>query len=301
MEQGKAKQGKYKTTNWTSYNAALKTWAEDNDRQTWIGYNKLRGQYMSALEHAVPERFFNDPNQCNDYATPNPIAGLPDCPRGISAMSALGIAAAQGQKIFVITPKIYANNPNIVNSVLNAHSLDTKQRVQEALHFGYEVTIHERPILESGWKGAGYTKIDPTTGAGGYMIDGGSNGAALILMVTLISFLIIPLAMLVAGATITSIATAGAFLIIAIKQFIEKVDEILKKENLTEYQKNGAIGLLSALTLLTNVFAIFKAGSTAAVVASLFLLNVMLSVFKTALDWIIALYENLPEYKKNNS
>ncbi|UJB65531.1 transglutaminase domain-containing protein [Acidovorax sp. YS12] len=277
------------------------TWAKDNDRQTWIGYNKLRGQYMSALEHAVPERFFNDPNQCNDYATPNPIAGLPDCPRGISAMSALGIAAAQGQKIFVITPKIYANNPNIVNSVLNAHSLDTKQRVQEALHFGYEVTIHERPILESGWKGAGYTKIDPTTGAGGYMIDGGSNGAALILMVTLISFLIIPLAMLVAGATITSIATAGAFLIIAIKQFIEKVDEILKKENLTEYQKNGAIGLLSALTLLTNVFAIFKAGSTAAVVASLFLLNVMLSVFKTALDWIIALYENLPEYKKNNS
>ncbi|UJB65534.1 hypothetical protein YS110_12615 [Acidovorax sp. YS12] len=66
------------------------TWAKDNDRQTWIGYNKLRGQYMSALEHAVPERFFHDPAQCNSYGTTTPIAGLPDCPRGISAMSALG-------------------------------------------------------------------------------------------------------------------------------------------------------------------------------------------------------------------
>lgn len=41
------------------------TWARDNNEQGWIGYNRLRGQYMSGLEHAVPERFFSDPNRCN--------------------------------------------------------------------------------------------------------------------------------------------------------------------------------------------------------------------------------------------
>jgi len=28
------------------------TWSKDNS-EAWIGYNRLRGQYMSALEHAV--------------------------------------------------------------------------------------------------------------------------------------------------------------------------------------------------------------------------------------------------------
>ena len=37
------------------------SWAKDNDEKKWIAYNRLRGQYMSALEHAIPERFFNDP------------------------------------------------------------------------------------------------------------------------------------------------------------------------------------------------------------------------------------------------
>ncbi len=134
---------------------------------------------MSALEHAVPERFFNDPNQCNDYATPNPIAGLPDCSRGISAISAISIASTQGQKIYTITQKIQKNNPSIVNTALSAHSPSVRNNVQQALNTGYEVTIHERPISESGWIGAGYIKIDPTTGAGEYIIEGGGNGGFL--------------------------------------------------------------------------------------------------------------------------
>ena len=43
-----------------------------------------------------------------------------------------------------------------------------------------EVTAHERPITQSGWTGSGYTFTDPQTGAGGYIIDGGSNGGWLI-------------------------------------------------------------------------------------------------------------------------
>jgi hypothetical protein len=205
MEQGKAKQGKYKTTNWTSYNAALKTWAEDNDRQTWIGYNKLRGQYMSALEHAVPEQFFHDPAQCNSYGTTTPVAGLPDCPRGISAMSALGIAAAQGQKIYTITQKVYASHPNIVNTALGVHTPNTRSRVQQALDAGHEVTIHERPITESGWKGAGYTLIDPTTGAGAYIIEGGANGGWALIAVGI-------LAWIAAGVALPGLIAGGAFI-----------------------------------------------------------------------------------------
>jgi hypothetical protein len=37
----------------------------DYGRKRWIAYNKMRGQYASALEHAIPERFFNDTTQCN--------------------------------------------------------------------------------------------------------------------------------------------------------------------------------------------------------------------------------------------
>ncbi|WP_336693780.1 hypothetical protein [Delftia acidovorans] len=131
------------------------TWAKDNDQKKWIAYNRLRGQYMSALEHAVPERFFNDPAQCNSYDNPTPVAGLPNCPQGISAVKALGLAAAQGQRIYTITPEVYATNTNIVNTALSAHSVDTKRRVQRALDSGMEVTIHQAPIVESGWRGLG--------------------------------------------------------------------------------------------------------------------------------------------------
>lgn len=56
------------------------TWSKDNNPQDWVAYNRLRGQYMSALEHAIPERFFNNPNQYNATGTTTPIAGLPTCP-----------------------------------------------------------------------------------------------------------------------------------------------------------------------------------------------------------------------------
>lgn len=122
---------------------------------------------MSALEHAVPERFFSDPNQCNLQGATTHTAGLPDCPQGISAVKALGIAAAQGQRIYTITQKVYNDNAGIVNTALSAHSHDTQSRVQRSLDAGYEVTIHESPITESGWTGAGYIQIDPATGGGG--------------------------------------------------------------------------------------------------------------------------------------
>ena len=124
---------------------------------------------MSALEHAIPERFFNDPNQCNSQGAANPNPALPECPQGVSAVKAIAIAAAQGQKIYTITQKVYNDNPNIVATALSAHSYDTQNRIQNALDAGYEVTIHEAPITQSGWSGAGFTSIDPNTGAGAWV------------------------------------------------------------------------------------------------------------------------------------
>jgi hypothetical protein len=155
------------------------SWAKDNNDKTWIAYNRLRGQYMSALEHAIPERFFNDPAKCNPEGTTTPTAGLPACPQGISAVKAIALAAAQGQKIYTITQDIYRANPNIVSTNLSNLSSSTRQGIQNALDAGNEVTAHEAPITQSGWTGAGYTFTDLNTGAGGYIIDGGSNGGSI--------------------------------------------------------------------------------------------------------------------------
>lgn len=105
------------------------SWAKDNNDKTWIAYNRLRGQYMSALEHAIPERFFNDPAKCNAEGTTTPVAGLPACPQGISAVKAIALAAAQGQNIYTITKAVYQNNPSIVNISLTAYNQSTKQSV----------------------------------------------------------------------------------------------------------------------------------------------------------------------------
>ena len=49
----------------------------------------------------------------------------------------------------------------------SSHSASTRDRVQQALDVGYEVSIHEAPISQDGWTGAGFAVIDPATGAGG--------------------------------------------------------------------------------------------------------------------------------------
>ncbi|MBI1904646.1 MAG: transglutaminase domain-containing protein, partial [Rhodocyclales bacterium] len=46
-------------------NAATGATAQTEAKNRWIAYNRMRGQYASALEHAIPERFFNDPATCN--------------------------------------------------------------------------------------------------------------------------------------------------------------------------------------------------------------------------------------------
>lgn len=132
--------------------------AKDNDAQAWINYNRMRGQQQSVLEAAVPERFFTDPASTIK-------------PEGVSTVKALAVAAALGQKIFTITA---ANAATVLPQL--QHSASVMDEIRNAVVTGKEVTISEKPVTVVGWTGAGYAIIDPATGAGAYLIEGGANG-----------------------------------------------------------------------------------------------------------------------------
>ncbi|WP_165794487.1 hypothetical protein [Kinneretia aquatilis] len=159
------------------------------------------------LVQAVLERSFSDrASKCNLVGEPDPKPGLPACPQGISAVKALALAAAQGQRIYTITQKVFQDNLGLVTSHLSAHSWDTRQRVQQALEAGQEVTIHQRPVMQDGWAGAGFVLLDPETGAGRYLIEGGGNGGQFALGVGLGSLLIA--AGLIVGEAYAALAAA---------------------------------------------------------------------------------------------
>ena len=230
----------------------------------------------------MPGRFFKDLAQCNLQGAASPTAGLPDCPQGISAVKALGIAAAQGQKIYTITQSVFANNPNIVNTALSAHSYDTKSRVQRSLYAGNEVTIYERPITESGWTGAGYIAIDPKTGAGAYTIDGGSNGG-LYVFVGLI-FLGLAIATLVASGGLAGAVASGIVaqeILLGLGYILMGIGKIIDNQDLVNGDAlvalGGVAGLSLGLALISKAFAFVANGVFVAVVAAL--QSVVSSVF----------------------
>ncbi len=129
----------------------------------WIAYNKMRGQYASAMEHAVPEQFWVDKTQCrytNEQGQiQNPTKA--DCAEAVSAVKAIAIAQAQGQRIYTIN----AQNAATALPALPIGGT-VGQEVRAAVQAGKEVTIHESPITAHGWTGYGYTITDPDTGAG---------------------------------------------------------------------------------------------------------------------------------------
>ena len=139
----------------------------------WIAYNKMRGQYSSAMEHAVPEQFWVDKTQCRYQDETGTIQNptLADCAQGISAVKAIAIAQAQGQKIYTI------NQSNAATALATLPvGGDVGAEIRSAIQAGKEVTVHEKPINAHGWTGYGYTITDPETGAGAYIIEGRGNG-----------------------------------------------------------------------------------------------------------------------------
>ncbi|MES2673296.1 MAG: transglutaminase-like domain-containing protein [Pseudomonadota bacterium] len=131
--------------------------SKNNNAQEAVAFTQSIGARMSAMEHLVPEQMFS--------TTENKA-------EGISAVKALAIASQQGQKIWTITE----DNLELALSKITIDS-DAKADIFNAVNAGKVVTAHEAKINFDGWIGEGYVIVDPLTGAGGYIIAGGGNGA----------------------------------------------------------------------------------------------------------------------------
>ncbi len=112
------------------------------------------------MHHLVPEQMFS-----TDEAPA----------QGISAVKALALASAEGQKIWTITQ----NNLDLALSSIELGA-DVESEIRNAVLAGKTATAHEAQIVYGSWVGSGYLLIDPETGAGAYKIAGGGNGGFLI-------------------------------------------------------------------------------------------------------------------------
>ena len=95
-----------------------------------------------------------------------------DCAQAVSAVKAIAIAQAEGQRIYTI------NQSNAATALPKLPVGGTVgQEIQSAIQAGKEVTFHERGINAHGFSGYGYIITDPDTGGGAYLIEGKGNGA----------------------------------------------------------------------------------------------------------------------------
>ena len=132
---------------------------KNNDSKAWVNYNQMVGNRYSAMEHLIPEQMFS---------TESAPA------QGISAVKAIALASAQGQKIWTITQE----NLDVALAAINLGT-DSETEIRNGVNAGNVVTAHEQSINFNGWIGEGYIIIDPATGAGAYKIAGGGNGGLL--------------------------------------------------------------------------------------------------------------------------
>ena len=129
----------------------------DGDEEKTAQFVIQVGTTASALEHQVPEQMFN-----TDPA--NPV-------EAISAVKALQIANAEGQKIY----QIDKDNIDIVLPKLSIDS-DIINEIKDEVSRGKVMTTHTSNVSVPGWSGVGYIVVNPKTGDGGYYISGGENG-----------------------------------------------------------------------------------------------------------------------------
>ena len=197
----------------------------------WIAYNKMRGQYGSAMEHAIPEQFWVDRNKCSYLDDKGNIKNptLPQCQETISAVKAIAIAQSQGQKIYTI------NKDNAATALAKLPGVNAE--IRSAIEAGKEVSFHEKAISAHGWSGQGYIIVDPETGAGAYLIEGKGNGGVLagVIYAALVSIaitamvmplLVVLLAMLseiitIFGAVILATSVSMALLVASAEMFLQ--------------------------------------------------------------------------------
>lgn len=116
----------------------------------------MSGINSSSLEHLVPEQLFS--------TTTRQV-------HGISAVEVLKIANSQGIPIY------FLDQANIT-SVLPQLQIDTEAKTDiiNAINAGKLVVVPKANVILNHWTGCGYVVIDLLSGAGAYMISGGTNG-----------------------------------------------------------------------------------------------------------------------------
>jgi len=82
----------------------------------------------------------------------------------------------RGQRIYTID----RSNRDEALAALNLSS-NTISEIRQAVNAGRVVTTHTDPVMVPGWQGAGYVVLDPETGSGAWLIEGGLNGGFLAL------------------------------------------------------------------------------------------------------------------------
>lgn len=100
--------------------------------------------------------------------------------QGVSAVKALAVAAAQGQKIYTLNQSNHAVHASVLQSL--AIDQDVHYEISDASYAGKKETVHASDVSVGGWVGSGYIVLDPATGAGAYKIAGSSNGGALLFL-----------------------------------------------------------------------------------------------------------------------
>ena len=153
----------------------------------WVAYNKMRGNYASAMEHAGTEFIWVDKGNCKYIDRKGSVKNpnLQPCVEAVSAVKAIAVAQQQGQKIFTI------NSRNVASALASLPvGGEVGEEIRSAARAGKEITVHEKPISYNGWGGYGYIIVDPETGAGAYLIQGSGNGAYLSYIVAALSGLV---------------------------------------------------------------------------------------------------------------
>jgi hypothetical protein len=185
------------------------TEATDGNSNNVLQYMLTSGMDSSALENSLPEQLFS--------TATNPV-------QGISAVKALQIANDQGIPIYSI-------NQSNISTVLPQLQLpsDVISDIQNAVFAGEIVTVSQTQINFNGWSGVGYIVIDPTTGAGSYMISGGLGGAE-----------IFGLVLFAMALTLVVLAFSGVGLVLGILGFAAAIGAIIAGTQLMWGQAESA-------------------------------------------------------------
>ena len=215
----------------------------------WIAYNKMRGQYSSALEHAIPEQFWVDRNKCSYLDDKGNIKNptLPQCQEAISAVKAIAIAQSQGQKIYSI---------NKDNAATALPKISASAEIRNAIQAGKEVTFHEKAISAHGWSGQGYIIVDPETGAGAYLIEGKGNGGAFLYMIEIfvaLMFIALLLIIIVSASGTLAITAALTGVAAVFSGYIQMALETLRDDG--NQVNNATLTALNGIIVLAGAFA----------------------------------------------